>query len=293
MIPLDALRESLDRLHAEYGEAFLETDPLQFLHRYDDPADQEVVGLLSALFAYGRVSGIIANLHDLLGHLSGKPSAAVRDGTLPRWEARFSGFRYRFQCAEDLLGLLWVIRRILRRFGSLEAAFRACYLPGRQGPRPLYDALVRWVRLLRAELLDHPRWKESGLGRGLLHLLPDPSTGSACKRWNLYLRWMVRGPDGLDLGLWRTVSKHHLILPLDTHTARICRRLGLTSRRSPSWAMAEEITRVLRALDPEDPVRYDFSIARQGILERCKKNPDPLLCASCPLAGICHEETAP
>jgi len=100
----------------------------------------------------------------------------------------------------------------------------------------------------------------------------------------------VRGPDGLDLGLWKTVSPSDLIIPLDTHTQRISRYLGFTGRTSPSWIMAEEITRALRELDPEDPVRYDFSIARLGILNRCSRRDPQKRCSDCDLQDICREK---
>jgi hypothetical protein len=129
-----------------------------------------------------------------------------------------------------------------------------------------------------------------GSNRGIFHLLADPASGSPCKRWNLYLRWMVRGPDGMDLGLWKSVDPRQLILPLDTHTARISRYLGFTQRTTPTWAMAEEITRSLRGLDPEDPVRYDFSMARLGILNRCSKRSGTCQCQGCVLEGICLRE---
>jgi uncharacterized protein (TIGR02757 family) len=98
---------------------------------------------------------------------------------------------------------------------------------------------------------------------------------------------MVRGEDGIDLGLWRHVSRGHLLIPVDTHVARIAAYIGLTRRRSPTWAMAEEITSALRALDPEDPVRYDFAICRLGILDACPRRRDPVKCAACPLQPVC------
>ncbi len=126
------------------------------------------------------------------------------------------------------------------------------------------------------------------------YLLPSPSGTSPCKRLNLYLRWMVRHGDSIDLGLWSRVSPRKLVIPLDVHVARISRRIGLTELKAPSWRMAEDITRSLRLLDPEDPVKYDFAICRLGILERCKKVKTAELCRECELRGLCiREEVRP
>lgn len=285
---LDLLKQSLEDLRKGYGTSYLESDPLVHVHNYADPRDQELVGFLAAVFAYGQVSQINQNLAKILAPFSDPVAEAVRRGSLSRWKRIYKGYAYRFQRRDDLVQLLWLLGRLLTEYGSIEASFLRFYLPARGNPLPIRLALVEWVRFLRETLRAFPGWSEKADHRGIYHLLPDPASGSPCKRWNLYLRWMVRGPDGLDLGLWRSIPTRHLVLPLDTHTARICRYLRLTSRVSPSWAMAEEITRVLRNLDPKDPIRYDFSIARLGILARCTKRKHRSLCLSCALRRICH-----
>ncbi len=285
---LALLKESLEQLREGYGPSYLKSDPLLFPHEYPAPEDREVVGLIAALFAYGQVPQILRNLREILAPLSGSPSEAIRRGSVSRWNRTYKGFAYRFQRQEDLVMLLWLLRRILTDAGSIQASFLRFYLPARDRPLPVRAALTQWVGSLRETLRSCPAWRATETHRGILHLLVDPASGSPCKRWNLYLRWMVRGPDGLDLGLWPSISTRHLILPLDTHTARICRYLLLTRRSSPSWAMAEEITRNLGALDARDPVRYDFSIARLGILARCTRKMDRNCCLSCELSRICH-----
>ncbi|MEE9614775.1 MAG: DUF2400 family protein, partial [Thermodesulfobacteriota bacterium] len=124
-------------------------------------------------------------------------------------------------------------------------------------------------------------------GAGVRFLFPSPEGRSPCKRLNLFLRWMVRRGDGLDFGLWKGVSPSKLIIPLDTHIARISRYLGLTSRNSADWAMAEEVTDSLRKLDPLDPTKYDFSLSRLGILDECPTRRDPIKCESCMIKGVC------
>jgi uncharacterized protein (TIGR02757 family) len=288
--PFALLRESLEDLRNGYGPSYLESDPLLHVHKYADPRDQELVGFLAAVFAYGQVPQINQNLMRILGPFPGSVAEAIRRGSVSGWKRMYQGYAYRFQRRDDLIQLLWLLQRVLTEFGSIEASFLRFCRPARGNPLPIRVALVEWVRFLRETLRACPGWRETADHRGIHHLLPDPASGSPCKRWNLYLRWMVRGPDGLDLGIWRSIPPRHLVLPLDTHTARICRYLRLTNRLSPSWAMAEEITAALSNLDPEDPIRYDFSIARLGILARCTKRKGQSLCLSCELRRICHAE---
>ena len=119
------------------------------------------------------------------------------------------------------------------------------------------------------------------------YFFSSPAGGSACKRLNLYLRWMVRHDPGLDLGLWTEVPPSRLVIPLDTHVARIARYVGLSSRNTADWKMALEVTRALREFDPGDPVKYDFAICRLGILDYCPRKRDALKCAACLLKPVC------
>jgi uncharacterized protein (TIGR02757 family) len=158
------------------------------------------------------------------------------------------------------------------------ALFTGCLRPGETTVR---WALARFVDTLLARSPDLPR------DAGVRHLLTSPAGGSACKRMNLYLRWMVRGGDGIDCGLWPGVPTSALVIPLDTHVARISRFLGLTRRRTQDWKMAEEITASLRRFDPADPVKYDFAICRLGILDHCPSRRNLHKCAACPLLELC------
>jgi uncharacterized protein (TIGR02757 family) len=115
---------------------------------------------------------------------------------------------------------------------------------------------------------------------------PSPAAGSACKRLCMYLRWMVRPADGIDLGLWHDIPPAKLVMPVDAHIQRIGRYLRLTSRKQADWRMAREITAALRKLDPDDPVKYDFSLCHLGISAGCGGR-DPLRCPGCPIATVC------
>jgi uncharacterized protein (TIGR02757 family) len=287
------IKRSLDRLHQTYGPDHLHTDPLRYPHMFKDPGDQEVAGFLSAVFAYGQVPRIQATLDGIFSPFSGRICKTLLDTPHSRWRKVYRNFSYRFQDREDLVQLLGLLRRILEEHGSIAGSFLPHYSPVADRPEAIRLALSAWVHTLRKRLPPRNGANGRASHRGIFHLLADPASGSSCKRWNLYLRWMVRGPDGMDLGLWGgPVSPRQLILPLDTHTARISRYLGFTSRKSPNWAMADEITRALRILDPEDPVRYDFSMARLGILSRCTRRPPAGQCPDCELYGICRRATA-
>jgi uncharacterized protein (TIGR02757 family) len=193
---------------------------------------------------------------------------------------RFDGLVHRWTRGEDIAALLVIARRAFDEAGSLERLFLDGYRHGEPGA--LRTALSRFVRALHSYA---PR-----LGRrprGLAFLLPDPDAGSACKRLNLYLRWMVRRDDPLDRGIWRAVSPADLVMPLDTHVARIARNLGLSTRRTADWRMAEEVTASLARIDPRDPTRFDFALCRLGILQECPTRQEIAKCLACELRAVC------
>lgn len=184
--------------------------------------------------------------------------------------------RHRFISEEGVRRFLHVLREAYADHPSLERL----YLAGRGGEPPdLRRDLSRFLSDFRG------RWG-SALPRQRDFLFPRPERGSACKRHNMFLRWMVRGPDGVDLGLWSAVSPRDLVVPLDTHMARLGGWLGLTRRKTPDWRMAEEITEALRAACPDDPVRFDYPLTRLGILRRCTRTRRGR-CGDCPVAPLC------
>ena len=278
------LKFYLDRLVATYDHRFLSTDPLAFVHRYPDPEDQEIAGMVSSALAYGNVPAIRRSVDDALSRLGPRPSRTLDACSEEDLQARCRRFRHRFTTARDLAALLGILRGIRRSHGSVQGFFLEGY--ARSAPT-LREALVSFVeRALRRDLKPFyggtPPQRE-----GVRFLLPSPRRGSGCKRLNLYLRWMVRRADGVDLGLWREVEPRQLLMPVDTHVARIASYIGLTRRKSPGWAMTEEITAALRAMDPVDPVRYDFALCRLGILDACPRHQDAIKCAACPLQPVC------
>ncbi|HME92274.1 MAG TPA: DUF2400 domain-containing protein, partial [Myxococcaceae bacterium] len=192
-------------------------------------------------------------------------------------------FVYRFNVGTDLAVLLLGMGRALREQGGLEAVFVGQL--ERHGN--LHSALGGFTSWLRRVPMRELR-RQLGPERGLEHLLPSPLGPGAAKRLNLFLRWMVRGPDLVDFGIWSRVPKSLLVIPLDTHIGRISRHLHLTRRKDLSWKTAEEITAALRRIDAKDPVRYDFALCHYGMSGGCPLIPRAESCARCSLLVACH-----
>lgn len=257
-------------------------DPVEFPHRYRDARDIEVVALLSASLAYGRADLFKPKVAWLLERLGDHPAQTVQELKVQQLSPLLEGFVYRFNVPADLGVLLLGIGASLRRVGSLEAVF----LEQRTAGQTWHEALSGFANAIRDAAPKRAIELALGPTRGLAHLLP---TGAgASKRLSLYLRWMVRGPDEIDFGVWKQVSSAELVIPLDTHIARLGTWLGLTKRKTEGWAMAEEITASLRQLEPGDPVRYDFSLCHFGMSGACPRVPRVENCRRCPLRAECQ-----
>jgi uncharacterized protein (TIGR02757 family) len=259
------LAEILDDLCRHYDRRFLESDPVGIVRTFDDAGDREIVGLVAAGLAYGRVASIRGSLERLLIRLGPRPSRFVTSFDPAKDASRLDGFVHRFTRGRDVALLLHLVRQARERAGSLESFF----IEG--DPDPASPTLGPALDSFGARLfaLDARPFVTQGpvpRGDGARWLLPVPGAGSACKRSCLFLRWMVRRDDGVDCGVWSRVSPSRLVLPLDTHLVRVVRALGWTRRKSPGWRMALEATSRLRALDAHDPIRFDFALSRLGIL---------------------------
>lgn len=279
------LQEILDNLYASRSPAHLANDPLSFCHRYADPADQEIAGLIASSFAYGNVKIILRNLEGIFAEMGASPRAFVEQFEPGRGLKLFAAFRHRFNDGRDLCALLLACRTMLEEADSIGEFFLGCY-----------DAEAEDITLALNEFcsailaMDYaPVFGPGGIPADsyFSFLFPSPAAGSACKRLCMYLRWMARPSDGFDLGLWRQVSPAKLIIPVDAHIRRIGHYLGLTGRKQADWRMAREITANLRKLDPDDPVKYDFSLCHLGISEGCA-GLDRLRCKACPIVEICE-----
>lgn len=283
---LTLLKKKMDILYQTYDRRYLMTDPLMFLHRYNNPADIEVVGLVCSSLAYGQVPIIQRNIQRVLDPMGKHPADYVRGFDVRTRASDFSGIAHRFNRGPDIVVLLCFMKQMLEHDGSIGGFFRAGYEPDAAN---IEGSLTSFVT--RTLALDcTPVYPDGILPKhaGVRFFFPSPAHKSACKRLNLYLRWMVRCNDELDFGLWDFVSPSQLLIPLDTHVARICTLIGLTNHKSPGWTMAVEITENLKKLDPFDPVKYDFAISRLGILERCPKVPTRHNCSECSIRSLCE-----
>ena len=279
---IGGLKPALDGLYDGFNVADSATDPIQIVRRYGRDDDREIVGLIAAALAFGRVTSVIQSIERVLAVIGPEPAAYVRRFDPRRDAPSFAGIVHRWTRETDIVALLWLLRQMLDRSGSVEGFF----LAGDEGTSDdVGEALDSFST--RAMALD----LKAAYGRvparpGVCYFFPRPSAGSGCKRLNLFLRWMVRR-DALDLGVWRRVSPARLIVPLDTHVIRVGRCLRLTAYTSPGWRMARDITAALRRLDPHDPVRYDFSICHLGMMNACgfsRAQAD----SQCPLRGVCR-----
>jgi uncharacterized protein (TIGR02757 family) len=276
------LARPLDLLYQEYNREDSASDPVNLVRPFTDRSDREVAAFCAGALAFGRVASVLQSIGTLLRIMGPRPADFVRgfDPRQPHPELR--AMVHRWTRGEDLAALLWVIRQMLERSGSIEAFFAEGLKPDDPDVGSALDsfstrALALDIRRAYGRLPRRP---------GICYFFPRPSGGSACKRLNLFLRWMVRN-DAIDPGGWSAVPASKLVVPLDTHVIRLGQCLRLTRYTSPGWRMAADITASLRQLDAEDPVRFDFSLCHLGMRNACgfgRRRGD----AQCPLKGLCR-----
>jgi len=245
-----------DRFHAP---EFLGIDPLITLQKFSC-IDIETGALVASVLSYGRVETIISHCETLFSIMDYQPFGFTMNLTYREKMKRLKTFRHRFSSGEDIALFLEAVASIIRTHGSVEAFFTSALQMSETGIAGAMDAFSEEVRKRASAVCgDLPGY--------FAFLVPSPRQGSACKRMNMYLRWMIRPADGIDLGVWKSIPPSCLVIPVDTHIARIARGLGLTSRSTADWRMAEEITGMLRFIDGDDPVRFDFSLCRSGMVQ--------------------------
>jgi uncharacterized protein (TIGR02757 family) len=278
------LKIILEGLYAGRSQSHLANDPLSFCHRYRSREDREIVGLIAASFAYGNVKIILRNLAGIFDAMGASPRRFVEQFDPKQGARLFAGFKHRFNDGRDLCALLLACRIMISEAGSIEAWMLRFH---DESQEDVTRALTGFTEAVKSLDLS-PVFGTASIPEDSYFpfLFPSPASGSACKRLCMYLRWMVRPDDGIDLGLWKGITPSKLVIPVDAHIQRICGFLGFTGRKQADWRMAREITARLRELDPADPVKYDFSICHLGISEGCDGK-DRLRCANCPIAEIC------
>jgi uncharacterized protein (TIGR02757 family) len=273
------IRNVLEKLYKRYNRReLISPDPLQFLYRYSDPTDIEITAFLASALAYGRVQQIEKSLTNLFERMDDSPHEFVINFDKNKRRA-LKDFKHRFTTGDDISDLLTLFRTIIGKYGSIEQYFVRGY---NTGDSNIIPALTKFCN----SLLDiHAAGHKGQATRGLKYLLVSPAGGSACKRLNLFLRWMVRNDD-IDTGLWKSIDRAKLIVPVDVHMSRLCKILGLYDRKTTSLSAAIEITESFAEIKPADPVKYDFALSRIGILENCNGRRRKG-CELCELFGIC------
>jgi uncharacterized protein (TIGR02757 family) len=251
------LKQNLENHYKAFDRTKLEPDPLQFLHLFKDEKDIEAVGLIASIFAYGNVKQIENTLKKFIVVFEGKPYSFINNFSLSKNSKKIAGIKHRFYSEDDIVKLFIVLNKSIKKHGSIKPIFL-------QGYNISDENVKNGISNFSKHFLNSFLGTFGEVSAGIKFMFPLPEKGSACKRMNLFLRWMVR-KDELDFGLWKEIHTAKLVIPVDTHIARISKSLKLTTRKNADWKMAEEITSKLKKFDPIDPIKYDFAICHIGI----------------------------
>jgi uncharacterized protein (TIGR02757 family) len=283
MTNIDKLKTLLDTFYQEFDfQGRIKEDPIEFPHRYSNQRDIETSGFIASCFAYGRVKAFKVVIGTILDRMGDSPYEFLSNLDAKRDLVIFKDIIYRFNSNQDIVGLIFIIHRMMEEFGSIENTFMKFYKPQSEGHNgQMYQGQTGFIEYIRGIDVNGVCEKTAGL----LQFFPSPAQGSTCKRLNMFLRWMVRDAD-IDFGIWQDIPKSELIIPLDTHMARISRCLQLTDRLSNDYKTAIEITNNLKMIDPEDPVKYDFSLCHHGISGACSSKSTKANCEGCAISCI-------
>lgn len=255
-------------------------DPVQFPRWFFDKkrhqSEIEAVAVFSAMLAYGSAAQFTKKIRETLDNCNWNFLELITGKN----RENFNWPGYRLSTSSEIGAFASAMGNLIRREGSIRAVFAKGFMPGKN----IQEGLSSLRNAIRDEVIKI----KGDISRGTAHLLPDPASGGCAKRWHMFLRWMVRKDDGVDMGLWQEVSPASLIIPLDRHISRIARNLGLTSRASDDWQTAVEISERLKEYAPDDPIRYDFSLCHLGIAGRCTHGKDQSLCRQCILSPACR-----
>ena len=251
------LKQKLDYHYKAFDKSQISPDPLQFLHMFNNEKDIEAIGFIASIFAYGNVSQIINTLDKILTITNNQPYEFIAGYYKGKNSFKLKGLKHRFYSEEDISLLFYILSDVYHEFDLIKFLFQSFYLESgiiKNSLTKFSDYFINYAMRING----------GDIRPGFKFMFPLPELGSACKRMNLFLRWMVR-KDELDFGIWNEIPTSKLIIPVDTHVARVCQRLKLTKRKNVSWAMAEEITENLKMFDYSDPVKYDFAICHIGM----------------------------
>lgn len=268
-------KSEIDKLVEKYETVdFIKDDPIQFPHRFKDKKDIEIAGFIASLVAYGQRKVFIKKLNQLFDIAQNEPHNFILN-----FEPKILGdFNYRFGKPEDFAEIFMIMRNLYEKDGGLEELFKYGYDLTR----------ISSTHCVRTEILPSPHsaalsgegnvnnmfipvcdyfYSKFNASPGVKFMIPNPKKGGAMKRMCMFLRWMVRkGP--VDLGIWDFIPASDLLIPLDTHVARLSREMGLLSRNANDFKSVIEITENLRKFDPQDPTKYDFAMFGFGVNEK-------------------------
>lgn len=240
----------LEKLRKKYEtQNFINNDPIQFPHRFQNSADIEIAAFVASLFAYGNRKVFIKKLDELFKIMENKPLKYVLDFN----GKTLKGFNYRFAKDFDIIEIFNILKKLYRSNESLRKLFEYGY----KSDNNISSMLQVVVDYFYSNV-------ENTVGMGFYHLIPNPTNGGAMKRMNMFLRWMVRKPP-VDLGLWDFIPASELLIPLDVHVARLSREMGLLKRSSNDFKAVVELTENLKKFDLKDPVKFDFAIFGLGV----------------------------
>ena len=246
------IKSYLDKLVETYEtEDFIKSDPIQFPHRFEKKFDIEIAGFLAAMFAYGKREVFIAKLNILFDKMGNSPYEFILN--FDENNHLLDDFDYRFSIGVDLVQIVLIIKELYKSGESLEMLFHHGW------------DVSNSVKGMLQVVIDYFYSRVNlSVTKGFYHLLPNPSKGSACKRLNMFLRWMIRG-GSVDLGIWNFMPASELLIPLDVHVANVSRQIGILKRKQNDFLSVLEIMKELKTFDADDPVKYDFAMFGYGV----------------------------
>ena len=251
---IEKVKPFLDEKVHQYNQpVFIDSDPISIPHQFNQKEDIEIAGFLTAIISWGRRTAIITSANQLMKLMDNSPYDFVINASSNEL-SKLSRFVYRTFNSDDLLFLINALKKIYSDKSGLEGVASYSYKNG--------GNIKGAITGIRDALLSNPHLKRSEKH------LANPDKGSAAKRINMFLRWMVRKDEkGVDFGLWNNIPQNELMCPLDVHSGRVARKLGLLMRKQNDWKAVEELTENLKRFDPEDPVKYDFALFGLGVFE--------------------------
>ncbi len=246
------LKTQLDKYIEQYETIdFIKDDPVQFVHKYNNKSDIEIAGFIAAMFAYGKREVFIEKLNHIFNLMENQPCEYIKNFDYKHNNIKHCDYRFSKDC--DLIMILKILNNLYSKNESIESLFKYSY----EQNHDIWQMFQGIVDYFYARV-DLP------VTKGFYHLLPNPAKKSALKRLNMMLRWFVRKSD-VDIGIWNFIPKSELLIPLDTHVAKISRKLGLLTRKDNGYESVMEITKNLRKLDNKDPIKYDFALFGYGV----------------------------